>query len=79
MKINRIGLGGGCHWCTEAVFQNLNGVVRVEQGWISALGALEYSEAVLVHFDPEKITAKDLIEVHLHTHKCTSNHFMRTK
>ncbi len=79
MKINRIGLGGGCHWCTEAVFQNLNGVVRVEQGWISALGALEYSEAVLVHFDPEKITAKDLIEVHLHTHKCTSNHSMRTK
>lgn len=79
MKIDKIGLGGGCHWCTEAVFQNINGVANVEQGWISASGAVEFSEAVLVHFDPEKISLKDLIEVHLHTHKSTSNHSMRSK
>lgn len=79
MKIDRIGLGGGCHWCTEAVFQNLKGVVRVEQGWISASGAVEFSEAVLLHFNPEKISIKVLIEVHLHTHKSTSNHSMRSK
>ena len=79
MKIDKIGLGGGCHWCTEAVFQNLNGVVNVEQGWISASDALEYSEAVLLQFDPERISIKDLIEVHLNTHKSTSNHFMRSK
>ncbi|MBT8181835.1 MAG: peptide-methionine (S)-S-oxide reductase [Eudoraea sp.] len=79
MKIDKIGLGGGCHWCTEAVFQNLHGVVNVEQGWISASGALEFSEAVLVHFNSEKISLKVLIEVHLHTHKCTSNHSMRSK
>ena len=79
MKIDRIGLGGGCHWCTEAVFQNLKGVVRVEQGWISASGAVEFSEAVLVHFNPEKISMKYLIEVHLHTHKSTSSHSMRSK
>jgi len=79
MNIARIGFGGGCHWCTEAVFQNLKGVVRVEQGWISASGALEFSEAVLVHFNPAKISIKDLIEVHLHTHKSTSSHYMRSK
>jgi len=79
MKINKIGLGGGCHWCTEAVFQNLNGVVNVEQGWISASGALEFSEAVLVHFNPEKISIKDLIEVHLLTHNSSSNHSLRSK
>lgn len=79
MKIDRIGLGGGCHWCTEAVFQSLKGVVRVEQGWISASGAVEFSEAVLIHFNPEKISIKDLIEVHLHTHKSTSSHYMRSK
>ena len=79
MIIDSIGLGGGCHWCTEAVFLNLKGVVRVEQGWISASGAVEFSEAVLVHFNPEKISIKDLIAVHLHTHKSTSSHSMRSK
>ncbi|WP_297694010.1 peptide-methionine (S)-S-oxide reductase [uncultured Eudoraea sp.] len=79
MKIDKIGLGGGCHWCTEAVFQNLHGVVNVEQGWISASGAVEFSEAVLLDFNPEKIPLKVLIEAHLHTHKCTSNHSMRSK
>ena len=79
MRIDKIGLGGGCHWCTEAVFQNLHGVINVEQGWISASGAMEFSEAVLVHFNPEKISIKDLIEVHLYTHKSTSGHSMRSK
>ena len=79
MKIDRIGLGGGCHWCTEAVFQSLKGVVRVEQGWISASGVVEFSEAILVYFKPEKISIKDLIEIHLRTHKSTSSHSMRSK
>lgn len=79
MKIDKIGLGGGCHWCTEAVFQNLHGVADVEQGWISAAGAEEFSEAVLVYFEPDKISIKDLIEAHLYTHKSTSSHSMRSK
>ena len=29
-----IGFGGGCHWCTEAVFQPLEGVSEVRQGFI---------------------------------------------
>jgi peptide-methionine (S)-S-oxide reductase len=35
-QINRIGFGGGCHWCTEAVFQSLIGVEKVEQGFIAS-------------------------------------------
>ena len=33
-----IGFGGGCHWCTEAVFQPLEGVSEVRQGFIRSDG-----------------------------------------
>lgn len=79
MKIEKIGFGGGCHWCTEAVFQSLRGVIKVEQGWISAKGAEDFHEAVILHFNPSFISLKELIEVHLYTHNSTSNHSMRTK
>ncbi len=76
----KIGFGGGCHWCTEAIFQSLKGVNLVEQGWISSEGENNYfSEAVIVHFEPTEINLATLIEVHLHTHSCTSNHSMRKK
>lgn len=76
----RIGLGGGCHWCTEAVFDGLRGVARVEQGFVRASAPDEsWSEAIIVHFDPDLIPAETLIEVHLRTHASTSNHKMRGK
>jgi len=79
-KISKIAFGGGCHWCTEAVFQSLKGVEKVEQGFVSSNGENEhFSEAVIVHFNSEDISLKILIEIHLHTHKSTSNHSMRTK
>ncbi|MBJ6369761.1 peptide-methionine (S)-S-oxide reductase [Snuella sedimenti] len=77
--IHKIGLGGGCHWCTEAVFQSLKGVEKVEQGYVSSVEEDAFSEAVIVHFNPDSIPLKVLIEVHLYTHKSTSNHSMRTK
>ena len=76
----KIGLGGGCHWCTEAVFQSLKGVIKVDQGYISSKGKNSYfSEAVLVTYRPEEISLKTLIEIHLLTHKSTSNHSFRKK
>ena len=76
----RIGFGGGCHWCTEAVFQALRGVQQVEQGFIQSLPPDDaYSEAVLVSFDPDVIQLADLIEVHLRSHASTSQHTMRGK
>jgi peptide-methionine (S)-S-oxide reductase len=35
--ISKIAFGGGCHWCAEAVFQSLNGVEKVEQGYVSSI------------------------------------------
>ncbi|WP_179343987.1 peptide-methionine (S)-S-oxide reductase [Winogradskyella ursingii] len=76
----KIALGGGCHWCTEAVFQSLYGVDRVEQGYIASIGEHQtFSEAVIVHFNTEIISLKSLIEIHLLTHNSTSNHSMRKK
>ncbi len=79
-KIEKIALGGGCHWCTEAVFQSLIGVELVEQGWVSSdNGNSSSSEAVIVHFDPDKIPLRAIIHVHVLTHKSTSQHSMRDK
>lgn len=76
----KIAFGGGCHWCTEAVFQSLKGVEKVEQGFVASTeGNSSFSEAVIVHFNPEEVDLKTLTEVHLITHKSTSNHSMREK
>lgn len=76
----KIGLGGGCHWCTEAVFQAISGISRVEQGFISADPPEDaWSEAVIVTFDPAALPLEVLIEIHLRTHSATSHHKMRGK
>lgn len=79
--MNKIAFGGGCHWCTEAIFQSLKGVHRVEQGWIDSMSdeATLMSEAVIVHFDASLIALEVLIEIHLFTHNATSNHAFRKK
>jgi len=76
----KIGFGGGCHWCTEAYFQCLKGVAKVEQGWISSIAPNDsFSEAVIVHYDPAVISLKVLTAIHLHTHACTKMHRFRKK
>lgn len=77
---DKIALGGGCHWCTEAVFQSLAGVEKVEQGFVASSGTeSSFSEAVIAHFNPNLISLEALIDIHLHTHKSTSAHSMRFK
>lgn len=75
---SKIAFGGGCHWCTEAVFKALKGVINVEQGYISSSVPNDsFSEGVIVHYNSRFISLPQLIEVHLHTHKSTSNHSFR--
>ena len=75
MALEKIGFGGGCHWCTEAYFQSLKGVEKVEQGWISSSAPDDaFSEAVIVYYNPAVIPLNILIAVHLHTHASTKNH-----
>lgn len=78
--IAKVGFGGGCHWCTEAVFEHLIGVVKVQQGWIKSQTPFDtFSEAVIVEYDPSVISLEVLIQIHLHTHSSTSDHAMREK
>ncbi len=78
--VESAGFGGGCHWCTEAVFQSLRGVIDVKQGFIASSPPHDsFSEAVVVTWDPAIITFEDLIAVHLATHSSTSRHKMRGK
>jgi peptide-methionine (S)-S-oxide reductase len=80
MELTKIAFGGGCHWCTEAVFQSLIGVEKVDQGWVASIAKNNtFSEAVIVCFHSSKIDLETLIKIHLLTHKSTSNHSMRNK
>lgn len=79
-KLTKIGLGGGCHWCTEAVYASLKGISSVEQGWITSEAPNDtFSEAILIRFDEQIISLQDIIDIHLNTHSSTSNHTLRER
>ncbi len=76
--MDKIALGGGCHWCTEAVFQSLKGVEEVQQGYVSSTGINNgFSEAVIVVYNKQLIPLETLIEIHLRTHQSMVNHSRR--
>jgi peptide-methionine (S)-S-oxide reductase len=75
-------LAGGCFWCTEAVFGQLNGVSAVESGYIGGhladptykqvcSGATGHAEAIRVSYDSEIIGYHDLLAVFFATHDPT--------
>lgn len=76
----QIGFGGGCHWCTEAVFQAIKGVSEVQQGYISTAEDPDtFYEGILLQYDPAVVTLDTLVEIHLKTHQSASNHSMRSQ
>ena len=76
----KVGFGGGCHWCTEGVFQALRGVTQVDQGFLqSTAPANTWAEGVIVTFDPSVIPLATLSEVHLRTHSAARARSPRSK
>lgn len=78
--MEKIGLGGGCHWCTEGIFQMLRGVPQVDQGFVrSDPPADGWAEGVIVHFDPLVIDLAIIVEVHLRTHAASAPYVAKGK
>lgn len=76
-------LGGGCFWCTEAVFDNLQGVESVESGYSGGqtsnptyedicTGTTGHAEVIQVTFDPSVISYKELLDIFFTIHDPTT-------
>ena len=75
--------GGGCFWCTEAVFLRLKGVVSVASGYAGGTvvnptyeqvssGETGHAEVIQVRFDPAQVKYEQLLEVFFKTHDPTT-------
>jgi peptide-methionine (S)-S-oxide reductase len=75
-------LAGGCFWCTEAVFNDVIGVTKVESGYIGGHvaspsykavcgGDTGHAEAIRLTFDPEAISYDEILDLFFATHDPT--------
>jgi len=76
-------LGGGCFWCTEAVFQRVKGVSKVVSGYSGGKypnptyreiceGTSGHAEVIEISFDESQISIEDLLLIFFHTHDPTT-------
>ena len=76
-------LGGGCFWCMEAIFSELNGVEKVDSGYSGgtvenptyeqvSTGTTGHAESVQVTFDPNVISFKELLQIFFTMHDPTT-------
>jgi peptide-methionine (S)-S-oxide reductase len=75
--------GSGCFWCTEAFFQNLKGVIKVESGYMGGFtknpiykeictGNTGHAEVIQITYNPQEITFEELLEIFWKTHDPTT-------
>jgi peptide-methionine (S)-S-oxide reductase len=83
MAIEHITLGGGCFWCLEAVYELVDGVVAVENGYANGhveaptyeqvcTGTTGHAEVVRLGFDPDRIALRELLEIFFSIHDPTT-------
>ena len=79
MTTETITLGGGCFWCTEAVFKEVQGVLDVESGYSNGelphpsyeqvcTGRTGHNEVVRLQFDPAQISLREVLEIFFVVH-----------
>jgi peptide-methionine (S)-S-oxide reductase len=76
-------LGGGCFWCTEAVYLEVKGIASVESGYMGGevehpsyeqvcAGSTGHAEVVKLDYDPEVLSYRDLLEIFFTIHDPTT-------
>jgi peptide-methionine (S)-S-oxide reductase len=76
-------LGGGCFWCTEAVYRDMRGVTAVQSGYAGGTipnptyeqvctGRTGHAEVVQVEFDPDQVDYADILRVFFTIHDPTT-------
>ncbi len=82
-NLKKATLGGGCFWCVEAVYQDLQGVEQVISGYAGGrvenptyqqvcTGTTGHAEVAQITFDPQAISYSDLLYVFWRTHDPTT-------
>ena len=82
-RYRMLTVGGGCFWCTEAVFKRIEGVVQVVPGYSGGsvenptyrqvtTGRTGHAEVVQITYDPEIISLIELLEIFFTTHDPTT-------
>ena len=82
-ELQTITLGGGCFWCTEAVYVKVRGVTDVESGYSNGhverpsyqqvcTGQTGHNEVVKLTYDPAEITLREILEIFFVIHDPTS-------
>ena len=82
-KLQKTTLGGGCFWCTEAIFKELKGIVDIKPGYSGGdvknpsykevcTGNTGHAEVVQITYDPALINFSEILEVHFKTHDPTT-------
>lgn len=83
MGTETITLGGGCFWCTEAVFDRVSGVLDVESGYCNGhvhqpsyeqvcRGDTGHAEVVRLVYDPQQVSLRELLEIFFLVHDPTT-------
>jgi peptide-methionine (S)-S-oxide reductase len=76
-------LGGGCFWCTEAVYVGVKGVTDVESGYSNGqvkqpsyemvcTGTTGHNEVVRLEYDPAQISTREILEIFFVVHDATT-------
>ena len=83
MPLKTITLGGGCFWCTEAVFDRVRGITEVQSGYSNGhvlhptyeqvcSGTTGHNEVVRLTFDPAIISVQEILEIFFVIHDPTT-------
>lgn len=81
--LQKATFGGGCFWCTEAVFLSVKGVFKVESGYSGGsvknpsykevcTGLTGHAEVIQITYNPKEVSYEDLVEIFWNTHDPTT-------